>query len=232
MAPEAKESWDMADSMESSGVEELIGRLREQGVEEGKAQADALMEQTRLKAEQRLNDARREADSLLCQAREEADQTKRAGEEAVRLAVRDAMLRLKSEMVDQFADRVRRLVTRELQDGDFLKQLILEIGGRSAPLTSQSAQLLLPEDAIGLEQLRRDPEEVKEGNLSHFVATLTKEMLRDGLEIGTRDDTAAGIRIQLLGENVDIELTDEAIGELLLRHLVPRFRAIMEGVIQ
>lgn len=222
----------MADSKESSGIEELIGRLREQGVEEGKAQADALMEQTRLKAEKRLDDARREADSLVRQAREEAEQTKRAGEEAVRLAVRDAMLRLKSEMVDQFADRVRRLVTRELQDGDFLKELILEVGGRSAPSSGQSAKLLLPEDAIGLEQLRRDPEEVKEGNLSHFVASITKDMLRDGLEIGSRDDTSAGIRIQLLDENVEIELTDEAITELLLRHLVPRFRAIMEGIIQ
>ena len=222
----------MTDTKESSGVEELISRLREQGVEEGKAQADALLEQTRRKAEQRLDNARSEADTLLRQAREEAEQTKRAGEKAVQLAVRDAMLRLKSEMVEQFADRVRRLVTRELDDGDFLKRLILEIGGRSAPSAAQSAKLLLPKDAIGLEQLRSDPEEVKEGNLSHYVASITKEMIRDGLEIGTHDDTAAGIRIQLLEDNVEIELTDDAISELLLRHLVPRFRAIMEGIIQ
>jgi len=222
----------MTKPKESSGVEELIGRLREQGVEEGKAQADALMEQTRLKAERHLDEAKREADGLLQRARENAEKTKRAGEEAVQLAVRDAILSLKSEMVDQFSDRVRRLVSRELNDGDFLKQLILEIGGRSAPDRDQSAKLLLPNDAIGLQQLRSDPEEVKEGNLSHFVASITKEMLRDGLELGTREDTSAGIRIQLLDENVEIELTDEAIAELLLRHLVPRFRAIMEGIIQ
>ncbi|MEZ6080416.1 MAG: hypothetical protein R3C56_33525 [Pirellulaceae bacterium] len=222
----------MTKPKESSGVEELIGRLREQGVEEGKAQADALMEQTRLKAERHLDEAKREADGLLQRARENAEKTKRAGEEAVQLAVRDAILSLKSERVDQFSDRVRRLVSRELNDGDFLKQLILEIGGRSAPDRDQSAKLLLPNDAIGLEQLRSDPEEVKEGNLSHFVASITKEMLRDGLELGTREDTSAGIRIQLLDENVEIELTDEAIADLLLRHLVPRFRAIMEGIIQ
>jgi V/A-type H+/Na+-transporting ATPase subunit E len=222
----------MANPKESSGVEELIGRLRQQGVEEGKAEADELMEQTRLRAEQHLDDARREADALLQQAREEAAQTKRAGEEAVQLAVRDAILRLKSAMVDQFADRVRRLVTQELEDGDFLKQLILEIGGRSAPSTAQSAKLLLPEDVVGLEQLRRNPEEVKEGTLSHFVATVTKDMLREGLEIGTRDDRSAGIRIQLQEEDIEIELTDQAIAELLLRHLVPRFRAIMEGIVQ
>lgn len=222
----------MANSKESSGVEDLIGRLREQGVEAGKAQADDLMEQTRLRAEQRLDDARRQADAILQKAREEASQTKRAGEEAVQLAVRDAMLRLKSEMVEQFADRVRRLVTKELDDSDFLKQMILEISRRSAPPVGQLAKLLLPEDVVGLEQLRRDPEEVKEGTLSHFVATVTKDMLREGLEIGTRDDQVAGIRIQLQEEDIEIELTDQAIADLLLRHLVPRFRAIMEGIIQ
>ncbi len=222
----------MANSKESSGVEDLIGRLREQGVEAGKAQADELMEQTRLRAEQRLDDARRQADAILQKAREEASQTKRAGEEAVQLAVRDAMLRLKSEMVEQFADRVRRLVTKELDDSDFLKQMILEISRRSAPPVGQLAKLLLPEDVVGLEQLRRDPEEVKEGTLSHFVATVTKDMLREGLEIGTRDDQVAGIRIQLQEEDIEIELTDQAIADLLLRHLVPRFRAIMEGIIQ
>lgn len=222
----------MTNPKESSGVDELIGRLREQGVEAGKAQADELMDETRLRAEQRLDDARREADVIVQKARDEANQTKRAGEEAVQLAVRDAMLRLKSEMVESFADRVRRLVTRELEDVDFLKQLILEVGGRSAPATDQHAKLLLPEDVVGLDQLRRDPEEVKKGTLSHFVATVTKDMLRDGLEIGTRDDHTAGIRIRLQEEEIEIELTDKAIAELLLRHLVPRFRAIMEGIIQ
>ena len=222
----------MTNEKVSSGVDELIGRLRQQGVEEGKAQAEALLAQTQRKAEQRLDDARREADELLRKAREEAKQTISAGEEAVRLAVRDAMLSLKAELVERFADRVRRLVTRELTDEDFMKQLILEIGGRSAPSTEQKASLLLPRDVVGLEQLRRDPEEIKAGTLSHFVATATKEMLRDGLKIGARDDNSAGIRIQLKDEDLEIELTDRAVADLLLRHLVPRFRAIMEGIIQ
>jgi V/A-type H+-transporting ATPase subunit E len=31
---------------------------------------------------------------------------------------------------------------------------------------------------------------------------------------------------------LEIDLTDRAVAELLLRHLVPRFRAMMEGIIQ
>jgi V/A-type H+-transporting ATPase subunit E len=222
----------MNDNRESSGVEELIQRLREQGVAAGKSQADELLKQARRCAEERLNEARSEAEMIVQQAREEATRKKQAGEEAVRLAGRDAVLRLKSELVEQFADRVRRLVTRELEDRDFLKQIILELAGRTAPPADQAVRLLLPNDVIGLEQLRRNPEEVKEGTLSHFVVTVTKEVLREGIEIGAREDGAAGIRIQLEGDDLEIDLTDRVVADLLLRHLVPRFRAMMEGIIQ
>ena len=116
----------MSEDKESSGVDELIQRLREQGVAEGQSQAEELLKQTRRRAEERLDEARREAEDIVAKAREEARQTTDAGEEAVRLAVRDAILTLKSELAEHFADRVRRLVTRELQDQDFLKQLIRE----------------------------------------------------------------------------------------------------------
>lgn len=222
----------MSEPKESSGVEELIERLREQGVAAGRSQADELLEQARRRAEQRLNEARREAEEIVQHARAEASKAQQAGEEAVQLAVRDAVLRLKSELVERFADRVRRLVTRELEDQVFLRQLILEVAGRAAPPTDQDARILLPKDVVGLEQLRRNPEEVKEGTLSHFVVTVTKELLREGIEIGARDDEAGGIRIQLDGDDLEIDLTDRAVADLLLRHLVPRFRAMMEGIIQ
>ena len=222
----------MTESKESSGVEELIQRLREQGVATAKSQADDLLKQARQRAEERLEEARREAETIIQQAHEQAAQTRQAGEEAVRLAVRDAVLQLKSELVERFADRVRRLVTKELADQDFLKQLILEVAGRAAPASEQPARILLPHDVVGLEQLRRNPEEVREGTLSHFVVTATKEVLHEGIEIGTRDDEAAGIRIQLEGDDLEIDLTDRAVADLLLRHLVPRFRALMEGIIQ
>lgn len=222
----------MSEPKESSGVEELIERLREQGVAAGRSQADELLEQARRRAEQRLNEARREAEEIVQHARAEASKTQQAGEEAVQLAVRDAVLRLKSELVERFADRVRRLVTRELEDQGFLRQLILEVAGRAAPPTDQDTRILLPKDVVGLEQLRRNPEEVKEGTLSHFVVTVTKELLREGIEIGARDDEAGGIRIQLDGDDLEIDLTDRAVADLLLRHLAPRFRAMMEGIIQ
>lgn len=216
----------------ASGVEELIERIREQGVAEGRSRAEELYEEARYKADRRLEEARREAEELLQRSREEADQLRAAGEEAVRLAVRDAILRLKSELIERFSERVRHLVALELRDEGLLKQLILEVAGRAAPPAETPIELLLPQDVVGLEQLRRHPEDVKEGTLSHFVVTVMRDILREGVEIGERTDTGPGIRISLQNEDLEIDLTDAAVSELLLRHLIPRFRAMMEGIIQ
>lgn len=222
----------MSTGPQSSGVEELIQLLRQQGVEEGKNEAELLLEQARLRAQERLDTANREAEEILRKALEDARQEREAGQEAVRLAVRDAILQLKTNLVEQFADRVRRLVSRQLHDQELLKQIILEVAGRAAPANGKAMRIFLPEDVVGLEQLRRDPEQVKEGTLSHFVLNVTQELLRDGIEFGTRDDALAGIRLKLTEEDLEIELTEEAVSELLLRHLAPRFRAMMEGIIQ
>ena len=221
----------MSADKESSGVNELIQRLREQGVAEGQTRAQELFEQARLQAEQRLEDARREADAILETAREEGRQVRAAGEEAVRLACRDAILQLKVELIDQFSDRVRRLITRKMQDENLLKQLILEVTQRASPPADRSVTLLLPPNVVGLEELRRTPEDVKEGTLSHFIVTVTRDLLRDGIEIGDHDE-GHGIRIRLQEDDLEIDLSDTAVATLLLRHLVPRFRALMEGMIQ
>lgn len=222
----------MADDKKSSGMEELIERLRQQGVADGERRGEEAFEDARRRAEERLEKARLEAEQIVQRARKEAGRTKTAGEEAVQLAVRDAILKLKSELVDKFAAQVRRLVSHTLENEDVLTQLILEVAGRAKPGDSKSVEILLPKDVVGLEQLRREPEEVKEGSLSHLVLSLTGDMLRDGVQLGKRSDETPGIRIQLTDDDVEIDLTDKAIAELLLQHLLPRFRAMLEGIVR
>lgn len=222
----------MSDENQASGVEQLIERLREKGVQDGKVRGDKVFEESRRRAEERLDKARREADEILQQAREEAARTKTAGEEAVRLAVRDAILQLKSELVDQFSGQVRRLVAQTTSNEEFLKQLLLEITRRAVPAEQKRMEVLLPNDVVGLEQLRRNPEEVKEGTLSHYVLSVTGSMLREGVQFRNRADNSPGIRIRLTDDDLEIDLTDKAIAQLLLRHLLPRFRAMLEGIVQ
>jgi V/A-type H+-transporting ATPase subunit E len=222
----------MTEKERSSGVQELIDRLRERGVEEGKELAEQLLADAQHQAVELLDRARHEASETLQNARKETDSIRAAGEAALCLAGRDATIALKEEICDQFANQVRRLVSHSLSDDQFVERLILEIAGRAVPKESnQPLELLLPEEIIPLEQLRRHPEEATEGTLSHFVLALAGDLMRKGITFGSTADSSSGITVKMVNDDVEVTLDDQAIARLLLRHLLPRFRAMMEGML-
>ena len=84
---------------------------------------------------------------------------------------------------------------------------------------------------MSLEDLQRKPEEAKPGTLMHFVLSMGGGMLRDGMTFGMADDGEAGVRVRLVDEDVQIDLTENALSQLLLRHMLPRFRALLRGAV-
>jgi V/A-type H+-transporting ATPase subunit E len=61
------------------------------------------------------------------------------------------------------------------------------------------------------------------------VLGITGEMLREGVELIPSSEVEGGARVRLVGENLEIDLTDDAIHRVLMKHLLPRFRRILEG---
>ncbi|HSF31981.1 MAG TPA: hypothetical protein VLK82_16065 [Candidatus Tectomicrobia bacterium] len=217
---------------ESAGVEDLIGRLRDEGIAQGRSQAEALVTAAQQQAADIVAAAQREAEALLIKATEEATKLKAAGEDAIRLAMRDTVLSLESGLIEVFRDRLRHLVKGVLADPAFLQRLILEVAARAAPgPTSARAELLLPAELVSLEDLRRTPEEARPGTLMHFVLSMGGGLLRDGMSFGVTDDGEAGIRVRLVEDDVQIDFTESALSELLLRHMLPRFRALLRGAV-
>jgi V/A-type H+/Na+-transporting ATPase subunit E len=217
---------------ESAGVEHLIGRLRDEGIAQGRSQAEALITAAQQQAADLVATAQREAEALLIKANEEAAKLKAAGEDAIRLAMRDTILSLESGLIDVFRDRLRHLVQGVLADPAFLQRLILEVASRAAPApTGARAELLLPAELVSLEDLRRTPEEARPGTLMHFVLSMGGGMLRDGMSFGVTDDGEAGIRVRLVDDDVQIDFTESALSGLLLRHMLPRFRALLRGAV-
>ena len=48
-------------------------------------------------------------------------------------------------------------------------------------------------------------------------------------EIIPSSEVSGGARVRVVGDNLEFDLTDEAISKLLLKHLLPRYRGILEG---
>ncbi len=218
--------------VESAGVESLIGRLRDAGIAEGRGQAEALVTAAKKQAADIVAAAKQEAEAILVKAKEETGKLKAAGEDALRLAIRDTVLAMEGDLLKEFLSRLRHMVKGVLADPAFLQRLILEVAGRVAPApTGGRAELLLPAEIVSLDDLRRKPEEAKPGTLMHFVLSLGGGMLREDMSFGVADDGEAGIRLRLVDEDVRIDLTESAISQLLLRHMLPRYRALLRGAV-
>lgn len=229
----AKQAVEVASS---SGVDALIARLRDEGVEAGRGEAERIVREAREQANRILEKAQKEARERLDAAHKEADAYRAAGEEALRTAMRDTVLDMKATLMERFSSDVRRLVSHHLQDPELIRQMILEVAGRArenaAIGESDRLDVLLPEEVVGLEELRQNPAEVGSGRLTGLVLGLTGDMLRGGVTFSSSGEGHAGIRIRAVDEDITFDLTEQAVADLLLQHLQPRFRAVFEGVVK
>jgi V/A-type H+/Na+-transporting ATPase subunit E len=218
----------------SSGVEVLIQRLRQQGVAAGNTARNEITSKAEQEAARILKEARDQADNLVENAREEADRLRKAGEDALRIAGRDSVLRMRETVTTYFEDRVKRLASTELEDPEFLRKLIIEVAKRvrdeAAVDEAEEIEVLLPQEVVGTKELRDNPEEL-EGTLSEYAKAIASATWREGVVVKTLEVGGRGIRVRLLDDDLEIDLTDEAIAELLLEHLQPRFRAVLTGMI-
>ncbi len=219
----------------AAGIEALIQRLRAEGVAEGEAEANRLVADAEARAREIVEAARTEAAAERAQAQAEAERLKRGGEEALKIAMRDAVLELSASLSHRFAERIEARLQALTEDDATLERMILAVAGRARAEAGADAaerlEIVLPRAAVGLDDLRRNPEELRAGTLSHFVASEAAAMLREGVTFSRAGDGTGGIRMVLTEEGLSVDLTDAAIAELILAHLQPRFRALLEGVV-
>jgi len=96
---------------------------------------------------------------------------------------------------------------------------------------AREVEVVLPRTLVSLDELRRKPEELREGSLTQFVVATAGDLLRSGLTYTRSDDESEGIRLVLTEEGLVVDLTDTAVASVILRHLQPRFRALLESVV-
>lgn len=224
------------ENLASHGVERLIERLRNEGVARGQSEADAIIADAERRAKEIKARAEAEADECRVQAQVDADNFRRAGEAALQLAARDAMLKLRDNLIRHFGEEVKSLVRKAMDTDAVMRSLIEEAAARALRQAgvehAPKVKVLLPGHIKDLEQLRKNPEELKEGTLSHFVLSVAADLLREGITLDTSDAVHSGIVVRLEDQDITVDLTDEAVAGVLLEHMAPRYRALLEGMIR
>jgi len=220
----------------SSGVENLIQRLREQGVDPGQEKAASIVLDAQKRAEWIIEEAEREAELLISHAQQKIEALRASGEDALKLATRDALLKLRDTLLNSFSKEVQRVVGQKLEHDTFLERLILQLAGQVREQldldNKENISILLPNIPVGVDELKNNPKALETGSLTHFSAAIAADMLRAGVVVQTSDEVEHGLIIKLGDEGLVVDFTEEAISALLLEHLQPRFRVLLQGIVK
>ena len=210
----------------SSGVQDLITRIRDEGVQAGKQEADTLLADARAQAASIVAEAKAQAAALHDEATANIDKEHAAALEALKIAARDAVLGLDAQVLGAFERHVRQLVSLETRDRDLVKGLVLALAGQAweEQIKGKHAEVLIAKTLFE----EHNQKEVRKRTRS-MVLGLTREMLGEGIDLIPADDVQGGARVRLVGEDLEIDLTEKAIGDLILKRLLPRYRSILEG---
>ncbi|HEY8036819.1 MAG TPA: hypothetical protein VIF37_14660 [Methylobacter sp.] len=207
-----------------SSVQALIDRIRDQGVQNANREGARILAEAEAKASQLLADAQKQVEQLRAKATADIEAEQAAAQEALKLSARDTVMRLKNLVSTAFETFVRRLVTTATQDRELMKNLVLVLAGHSAEefIKDKQIQILLS-DAILTG--KSDPKLRELGKQT--ILSLSSDMLREGVELIPSSSVEGGAKVRLVGEQLEIDLSDKAISKMLAEHLLPRFQAIL-----
>lgn len=180
-----------------SGIADLIGRLKKDGVDAGTAEKQRLVDAAQTEAEGIVSAARKQAEALLTGAKQERDRLQAQLDAELKMAARDFTMR----MGDRIKAQVIRPVVEDsaksvLSDPNFLKNAVHEVC------------IAVAKDGAGVE-IAVSPE--MKAQLGAYLTGELQKALKGG-DVSVRDEQGlVGFRISPKGEGFSWDFTAEAV---------------------
>ena len=213
-------------SKTGAGVQNLVDRIRDQGVLAATEKANKILRDAEAKSAKMLADAKLEVERLRENARIEIESNRAAALEALKLSARDTVLQHKSVVSSAFEVFVQRLVTSATRDEKFIKSIVLVLADHAQKelIGDKEIEIHISESILTGETNEKMSERTKQ-----TILGLSSEMLREGVELVPSSDIEGGARVRLVKDKLEIDLSDKAISKLLYQRILPRFQSILEG---
>ena len=217
----------------SVGIEKLLKKLKNDGIEKGQKDAEKIIEKSQKAAEKIISNAKSESEKIIADAIKKAKFIETAGRKSLLLAARNTTLELKSFFLEKFSAKLQKAISLELKDKEILKKMIIQVAGDSGLSSEKNSEVVLPQRIFdsNIENLQVQPDKIKNDILTKFVATQLRSQLKEGVTFSIGNNHQKGVIFKLTDKNVQVEFDEKSITDILLKHLQPRFRAILEGVI-
>lgn len=201
--------------MQQDRLDEVVAKLKNQGIAEGRKDADAIIAKARDEAGSIVSNAKKEAEAIVADAKKDAEKTKKqleaelkqagqVGLEAFKQAVEKALV------VPTLDESLKPM----LSDPRFLEGIIVEMvkGFSASGMKQSSIDAVLPAN--------------NKEKLEQYLGLRVKNTAGKSVSLKFTDEISAGLRIGPSGNEFVIDLTGDGFREVFQSFISPRFRRL------
>lgn len=195
-------------------LQELIDKIKKDGVVTAEAEAAKIVEASEKKAESIIADAQAKAAEIIKNAKAETERMEKASEEAIIQAGRNMLLSFKDSLIGEL-DGLIKAETEKAESKDVLTKLIPE----TVKAWAKNA------DASELSVL------LSEKDLKILESALTSELKAEvskGLEIKPDKTLSAGFRIGVKNGAAYYDYSADSLAEMFAAYLNPKVAALLK----
>lgn len=192
-------------------LQELTQKIYSEGIEKAKSDAVVIVDDAQKKATDIIRQAEKDAAEIIRKAHEAASEIKRNTESEMRIASKQALSKLKQQIIDLVTARAIVVPVKEtLNDRQFVASLIEKVIAGF-----DKVELTLPESE-------------KEKIADYFNSRTTAE-LNKNIDVKFDSNIKAGFRISPKNENYTISFTDEDFAAFFKGFMRPRTVKLLFG---
>ena len=197
-------------------LQELTERLYNEGLSKGKEEGKAIVAEAEKRAAEILDAARKEAGEIVEKARKEADDLTAKTRSDVRMASRETLQSLRSDVENLVvASMVSEPVGKALSEEGFIKDVIRAVAEKFSADEPQDLSVVLPESLRGA--------------VGDFVSGELPLILGKGVEATFSKKLSGGFRIAPKDGSYFISMTDETFRDLVGAFLRPATKELLFG---
>jgi len=195
-------------------IQKICDKLRHETLEPAEKEALQIVEEAGKKAEVMIADAERHVEQLIKQARGQIEQERNVFHSALQQAAKQTVEGLRQEIEHKlFNEELQNILEKQTADPKIIAELIngivkaIEKEGLTTDLSAVIPRLVSADDVNAL-----------------LIENVRKRLKGKPLDVGS---FAGGAQVKLLGKKMTIDLTDQAIKELLANYMRKDFRKLI-----
>lgn len=196
-------------------LQELINKIKKDGVASAEEAANALLGEAKDKAAAIVSEAQSKADEIIANAKKESERMEKASENAIAQAGRNLLLSFRDSLTKELSAIVESEVGKTYSSALLSKLLPETVKAWVANTDAADVSVLLPEA------------ELKE--LESGLRAALKDEISKGLELKIDNSISSGFRIGVKDGSAYYDFSAEAVADLFSAYLNPRVAAIMKA---